>query len=117
VIQYLREAHVPEEQISRLKNPAGIDLGGSSPEEIALSIMAEIVMLRRQGLLAPGATQDASEETPSEPAEATDPVCGMSVEVASARYVFEHGGEHYYFCCSGCQRSFEREPKTYLVKK
>jgi hypothetical protein len=31
VIQYLRESHVPEEQLSRLKNPAGIDLGGSTP--------------------------------------------------------------------------------------
>jgi YHS domain-containing protein len=41
----------------------------------------------------------------------------MTVEVASARHVFQHDGEFYYFCCSGCQRSFEREPKAYLVKK
>ena len=183
VIQYLRQARVPEEQLSRLKNPAGIDLGGSAslnaagphanplsapsllarelpradgsgspfrlrslsplpasadppepgrrragdfapagrlrtPEEIALSIMAEIVMLRRQGQLAPGAPQeDAGEATPSERAEAIDPVCGMSVEVASARHVFEHGGERYCFCCSGCQRAFEREPGSYAVKR
>ncbi len=41
----------------------------------------------------------------------------MTVEVASARHVFQQGDEFYYFCCSGCQRSFEREPKAYLVKK
>ena len=118
VIQYLRQSRVPEEQLSRLKNPAGIELGGSTPEEIALSIMAEIVMLRRQGQLTPGPAQEGvGEATPAKRGEATDPVCGMSVEMASARHVFEHGGELYYFCCSGCQRSFEREPKSYLVKR
>ncbi len=117
VIQYLRQSHVPEEQLSRLKNPARIELGASTPEEIALSIMAEIVMLRRQGQLAPGPAKETEGGAPAESGEATDPVCGMTVEVASARHVFEHGGEVYYFCCSGCQRSFEREPKAYLAKK
>jgi xanthine dehydrogenase accessory factor len=115
VIQYLRESQVPEEQVSRLKNPAGIDLGRlASPEEIALSIIAEIVMRRRQGQLAPGPTHEAATQT--EPREATDPVCGMLVDIASAQHVFEHEGERYYFCCAGCQRSFEREPRAYLVK-
>ena len=42
----LREAGVSDEQISRIHAPIGLDLGGRSPEEIALAIMAEIVQVR-----------------------------------------------------------------------
>jgi xanthine/CO dehydrogenase XdhC/CoxF family maturation factor len=48
VLQYLHEANLTEEQIARLKHPAGLDLGSITPEEIALSILAEIVQRRRQ---------------------------------------------------------------------
>lgn len=44
----LREAGVSEEQISRIHAPIGLDLGGRSPEEIALAIMAEIVQVRNR---------------------------------------------------------------------
>ncbi|NIM93798.1 MAG: hypothetical protein GTO18_08825 [Anaerolineales bacterium] len=42
----LLEAGVSEEQVDRLRGPIGLDLGGRSPSEIALSIMAEIVAVR-----------------------------------------------------------------------
>ena len=38
----LRQKGVPEEKIKRIYSPIGIDLGGETPEEISLSIMAEI---------------------------------------------------------------------------
>ena len=44
----LREAGVSDEQISRIHAPIGLDLGGRSPEEIALAIMAEIVQVRNR---------------------------------------------------------------------
>jgi xanthine dehydrogenase accessory factor len=44
----LRESDVSAEQIGRLKYPAGLDLGAVTPEEIALSILAEIVQLWRR---------------------------------------------------------------------
>jgi xanthine dehydrogenase accessory factor len=44
--QRLLEAGVSEEQIGRLRAPIGLDLGGRSPEEIALSVMAQIVAVR-----------------------------------------------------------------------
>ena len=40
---------VAPEQLARLKSPAGLDLGAITPDEIALSILAEIVALRRRG--------------------------------------------------------------------
>lgn len=45
----LREAGVTEDELARLRSPIGLDLGGRGPEEAALSIVAEIVALRRRG--------------------------------------------------------------------
>lgn len=47
---------VPAERFDRLKGPAGLDLGAITPEEIALSILAEILALRRKGQREPGVT-------------------------------------------------------------
>lgn len=46
--------------------------------------------------------------------EAVDPVCGMTVNVATAELVSEHAGRKYCFCCAGCQHRFEKEPERYL---
>jgi P-type Cu+ transporter len=43
-----------------------------------------------------------------------DPVCGMSVEPASAAHRREHGGETYWFCSGYCARKFEAAPADYL---
>jgi len=48
---------------------------------------------------------------------ATDPVCGMKVDPASAKASFEHGGTTYYFCCPGCRDKFQADPARYLAKK
>jgi xanthine dehydrogenase accessory factor len=44
----LRETGVSPELLSRLHGPIGLDLGGRSPEEIALAVMAEIIQVRNQ---------------------------------------------------------------------
>ncbi|HEY6251360.1 MAG TPA: XdhC family protein, partial [Candidatus Angelobacter sp.] len=43
----LKRNGIPQERLSRLRAPAGIDIGAESPEEIGLSILAEIVATRR----------------------------------------------------------------------
>jgi Cu+-exporting ATPase len=45
---------------------------------------------------------------------ATDPVCGMDVDVDKAEHVAEHQGTRYYFCSRGCKLDFEEEPEKYL---
>ena len=45
---------------------------------------------------------------------ATDPVCGMTVDVATAIHHVNHGGERVYFCSAGCKAAFEQEPEKYL---
>jgi xanthine dehydrogenase accessory factor len=116
ILQYLHEASLTHEQIARLKYPAGLDFGAVTPEEIALSILAEIIQRRRKGELA---TQHAETDLtiqviPEESREAQDPVCGMMVEIANAHFTSEYGEKTYYFCAAGCKRSFDKEPGRYI---
>jgi uncharacterized membrane protein YraQ (UPF0718 family)/YHS domain-containing protein len=46
---------------------------------------------------------------------ATDPVCGMSVDPASATEKAVFDGTTYYFCSAGCREAFEKDPTRYLV--
>ncbi|MBI2917142.1 MAG: XdhC family protein [Chloroflexi bacterium] len=49
VLQHLAEDGVPAEALARVHSPIGLDIGAETPEEIALSIMAEIVKEKRGG--------------------------------------------------------------------
>jgi Cu+-exporting ATPase len=51
---------------------------------------------------------------PAPTGEALDPVCGMTVDIATAHYISEFEGRLYYFCAAGCKLAFERAPNTYL---
>lgn len=101
--------HLPAVALDRVACPAGLDLGAHSPEEIALSVLAQIVQLRATASPAPAATPV------SPPAQAIDPVCGMTVDIATARHTAEFAGRIWYFCCPGCRRQFEREPERFLA--
>jgi len=92
VLGELRSDGVPAEQIDRIDTPAGLDIGARTPEEIALSILAKIVAVRR-------APKDA-------PATAVDPVCGMTVTVVPGTPSLVHAGETLYFCREGCRDAF-----------
>ena len=47
VIERLREAGIPDEQLRNIHAPIGLDIGAVTPEEVALAILAEIVAERR----------------------------------------------------------------------
>lgn len=112
VLDSLRSAGVAEERLARVKTPAGLALGDLSHEETAVAILAEIVQLKRAG---PAAVEPAAAAPDAEPAEAIDPVCGMTVDVATAIHRFEHEGTTYFFCCAGCRRRFEKDPDQWLA--
>jgi len=107
VFAYLRGRGVAEEHLQQVKVPAGLDIGAQTPQEIALSIMAEIIQTRRGRPAAP------AEVTRVE--EAVDPICGMTVQVATARHSVDYQGSRFYFCSGHCQRTFEREPARYVT--
>jgi Cu+-exporting ATPase len=48
---------------------------------------------------------------------AMDPVCGMTVDPATAKATAEHAGTGYYFCCAGCATKFRANPDQYLKPK
>ena len=49
IFKDLRQEGFPAERLAQVHAPIGLDLGAETPDEIALSIAAEIVMLRKQG--------------------------------------------------------------------
>jgi YHS domain-containing protein len=69
--------------------------------------MAEVFSLRAK--LRPPTTDERD-------AGAADPVCGMQVEIQTARHTSEHDGETFYFCGPGCKRAFEKEPEKYATE-
>ena len=46
-----------------------------------------------------------------------DPVCGMTVDPATAKHSFAHGGTDYHFCSAGCRTKFAADPDSYLIPK
>jgi xanthine dehydrogenase accessory factor len=112
VLGYLRDRGFSEADVARIDTPAGIDLGHVEHREIAVAILAELVRRRAAGLVRGAAEIEAS--APAEPATAIDPVCGMTVDVAGARFVSEHETGNVYFCCPACKKIFEDEPAAYV---
>jgi xanthine dehydrogenase accessory factor len=104
---------VAREAIERIAAPAGLDIGARTPEEIAVSIMAQVVERRRRAAERASRTSAPA----ADPREATDPVCGMSVAIAGARHTAEAQGVQYYFCCAGCRTRFLSEPARYAAAK
>jgi xanthine dehydrogenase accessory factor len=116
VSAYLAEQGVPAEALKRVQVPAGVPILAKEPEEIALSILAQIVQRRREPAVvaaaAAGEARAAGEPAPRR--TAVDPVCNMTVDPATAAYRSEYAGQTVYFCCSGCKQAFDREPERYL---
>jgi xanthine dehydrogenase accessory factor len=110
VLGYLRDRGVPEETLARVHGPAGLDLGRLPNQEIAVAILAELVQLRASGELGAGTPAPAGARRHEE----TDPVCGMTVDVATARFRTTHEGRTYYFCAAQCLARFTANPAAFL---
>src|SRR6516164_11515633 len=65
VLDYLAAAGVPAEKLATVWAPAGLDLGAATPEEIALSIISQMVALRRGGSLTPLSLKESDLEKQS----------------------------------------------------
>ena len=98
----LAELDLPEQERARVHSHVGMDIGARTAPEIALSILAEIVRcIRLEGLTATPAQHAAPR-----PRQAVDPVCGMTVTVASDTPHLVVDGVDHWFCMPGCRDSF-----------
>jgi xanthine dehydrogenase accessory factor len=100
VYEHLRGKGVGDDRLQRVRAPAGLAIGAVSPEEIAVSILAEVIQAGRKM-----ATQAEPELKIAD--EVRDPVCGMTVDPARSKHKTELEGETYYFCCVRCKQTFE----------
>lgn len=102
----LASLDIPEEQRSRVISPAGLAIGATSPAEIALSILAQLVS-ERAGVAA----------AEPEIVTAIDPVCGMEVVAIETSLHVDVGGTRTYFCSEGCRDAFLADSERYAAAR
>lgn len=109
----LSELAVDDEERARVRTPAGLDIGSRTPEEVALSVMAEIVSMRpraeRSATAAAAEQPEASADVPT----ALDPVCGMTVATVAGSRHLDHDGRRWWFCGPGCEEAFRAAPESF----
>jgi xanthine dehydrogenase accessory factor len=125
VLDHLRMQGIDESDLQQIKAPAGLDIQAQQGDEIALSILAEIVQYRRSAQEASDwsavVVEIVEEALPTHaPVQeaasgiAIDPVCLMEVDIATAKWTYEYEGTTYYFCAPGCKLAFRKNPQQYL---
>lgn len=111
VIAELRDAGVREELLERIEVPAGIPIGSHAPGEVAVSILARIVSVRREA--EGGASSAAAAQAAG---VAVDPICGMTVAAVEGTPSVERDGETVYFCSEGCKMEFEAQEHASVAR-
>ena len=106
VFGVLAQGGATADKLARIRNPVGLDIGACNPAEVAVSILAEIIAET------PPMTARA-EGLASVLGSAVDPVCGMTVDPATARYRMEFASQAYVFCGAGCRATFAAQPQQY----
>ena len=117
VFEYLKQNGFSDTQISAIHAPIGLDINGKTPEEVAISILAEIIQEFRTHDIESDFFEKKGEKqskTAEKPESITNPVCGMPISKGMAKYTIEYEGQPIYFCCDGCKIKFDADPDKYM---
>lgn len=114
----LRQSGITFDELKQIKTPAGLDIKAKLPEEVAVSILAEIIQLIRGETIQmkAGDGENAAPQALINDDLYINPVCGIPVQKSTAKHILEYQGKKVYFCCDGCKVSFEKEPEKYAMK-
>jgi xanthine dehydrogenase accessory factor len=118
VAVYLQDSGIDKNKIDAIVSPAGIDINAKQPEEVAISILAQMIQLQNSAGARPVFTQFEStkEDGGKAPVYYINPVCGVPVDMNNPKHVVEYENEKIYFCCDGCKVKFDAEPDKYMKK-
>ncbi len=117
VFSYLEDLGLDKIAIHGIKSPAGIDINAKKPEEVAISILAEIIQVRNNLPASFAFTQfDDTRTEAGKPKFYINPVCGVPVDISNPKHIIEYKNEKVYFCCDGCKVKFEQDPEKYMNK-
>jgi xanthine dehydrogenase accessory factor len=114
VLQSLVIRGIPAGVLERVKAPAGLDIRAQEAGEIAVSILAEIILKRRDRELR---HRNDPASGPARNTEETDPVCGMIVSPDNSSHFSVYEGRTYYFCCAGCKQEFDAQPAAHAAAR
>ena len=111
LLKQLANDGIRQDEIDSIKFPAGLDIGAVTPQEIAVSIIAELVQQKMAKAHEDKIILEVSEPNNGKP---KDPICGMLVDPLTADHSSDYEGITFYFCCGGCKERFETEPAAYV---
>jgi xanthine dehydrogenase accessory factor len=117
IATFLEQSSFDKNKIASIVSPAGIDINAKKPEEVAISILAQIIQVRNDNNVnAFEKFETKKEDDGKAPVYYINPVCGVPVDINNPKHVVEYKNEKVYFCCDGCKVKFDAAPEKYMLK-